>query len=233
MSDVSPPSPTGSNAPEPEPGSGPGSDPGSEPGGSPAAPDGSVARKPRKVFLVVGIVLAVGLGIGLFTGIGTSQSTTGAPHVGGSVPSFTSANVGPTGGSQVSVPADGGGNDVPAVLLFFGAWCPSCSQELPPLAATAAAQQKGHGALSRIHVIGIDSEDSASTARQFIHKEGVTFPVALDPNVAITSGLFYFDGDPYAVFVKGDGTISKIVAGAVLTPSSFKMDEQALIPSGT
>ncbi len=67
--------------------------------------------------------------------------------------------------------------------------------------------------MSRVQVIGIDSEDSASTARQFIHKEGVTFPVALDPNVSITSGLFYFDGDPYAVFVRGDGKISKIVAG--------------------
>ncbi len=32
----------------------------------------------------------------------------------------------------------------------------------------------------------------------------------------MTSGLFYFDGDPYAVFVNGNGTIDKIVRGAVL-----------------
>ena len=50
---------------------------------------------------------------------------------------------------------------------------------------------------------------------------------------AITSGLFYFDGDPYAVFVNGDGTIARIVRGAVLTPSSLTADERALIPSGT
>ena len=61
----------------------------------------------------------------------------------------------------------------------------------------------------------------------------MTFPVAYDPDVTVTSGLFYFEGDPYAVFVDGDGTISKIVRGDVLTPASFTADERALIPSGT
>ena len=70
-------------------------------------------------------------------------------------------------------------------------------------------------------------------AKSFIHGAGVTFPVASDPQADITSGSFYFDGDPYAVFVKGDGTIAKIVRGAVLTPSSLAADERALIPSGT
>jgi len=231
MTDASPPGPHGPDAPGNSGGEGGPSEP--EIGAAAPGPEATRARKPRKVFLVVGLVLAAGLGIGLFTGIGTSQSTTGAPHVGGPVPSFSAPNVGPAGASQVSVPGDGGGSGVPAVLLFFGAWCPSCSQELPPLAAAVAAQEKTHGALSRVRVIGVDSEDSASTARQFIHKEGVTFPVALDPDVSITNGLFYFDGDPYAVFVKPDGTISKIVTGAVLTPSSLKADEQAIIPSGT
>ena len=49
----------------------------------------------------------------------------------------------------------------------------------------------------------------------------------------MTSGLFSFEGDPYAVFVKGDGTVARIVRGAVLTPSSLTADERALIPTGT
>ena len=61
----------------------------------------------------------------------------------------------------------------------------------------------------------------------------MTFPVAPDPDADITSGLFYFKGDPYTVFVNGDGTINKIVIGAQLTPASFTADERALIPSGT
>ncbi len=79
----------------------------------------------------------------------------------------------------------------------------------------------------------MESFDTTSTAKSFIHSEGVTFPVAYDPTAGITSGKFYFRGDPYAVFVKGDGTIDKIVAGAQLTPSSFTADERALLPSAT
>ena len=208
-----------------------------EPSAAPAPPSGEVPvrgpRKPRKVFLLVGVVLAVVLGIFLFTGLGTNQNTSGAPYEGGPVPAFSQANVGPTGPHQVSVPADGGGNGSPAVLLFFGNWCSSCHQELPPLAAAVRQQQRAHGALAAIHVIGVDDLDSTGSARSFIRSAGVTFPVAYDPNASVTADTFKFDGDPYAVFVRGDGTIAKIVRGAVLTPSSLSADEKALIPSGT
>jgi peroxiredoxin len=218
-------------------------DPAPEVSGPPApgtetAPGGSatpVVRKPRKRFILIGlgIGLVIVLLIGLLTSIGTSSSTTSAPRQGGPVPAFSGPNLGPTGSSQASVPTDGGGNGTPAVVLFFGAWCSSCHQELPPLAAAVRRQDQLGGALSKIHVIGVDSFDKTATAKSFIHSAGVTFPVASDPGAGITSGLFYFDGDPYAVFVDGDGTIARIVRGAVLTPSSFTADERALIPSGT
>ena len=213
--------------------------PGEDAGASPSEPGPGVApseRKPRKVFLVVGVVLAVILGIFLFTGLGTSggsgsgSGSGSAPSVGDRVPSFTSQNLGPVGGSSVAVsPRD----HRPTVLLFFGNWCPSCHQELPPLAATVQRQDRAGGALAHIRVVGVDSEDTVGNAKSFIHSSGVTFPVAYDPNVDITSGLFYFDGDPYAVFVRSDGTIARIVRGDVLTSSSLTADERALIPSGT
>jgi peroxiredoxin len=196
------------------------------------------ARKPRKVFLVVGIVLALILGIFLFTSLGTSDGSgmTGsgagsAPSVGDPVPSFTSQNIGPSGGSSVSVSPRHGGQ--PTVLLFFGNWCPSCHQELPGLADAVRSQALAGGALAGIRVVGVDSEDTVGDAKSFIHASGVTFPVAYDPNVDITSGLFYFTGDPYAVFVRSDGTIAKIVRGDGLTASSLIADERALTPTGT
>ena len=203
--------------------------PGPEQAGAP-----EVVRTPRKrfIFIGLGIGLLVIVLIGLFTSLGANQAR-GDPRTGGPVPSFSGPNVGPSGPSEVSVPADGGGNGTPAVLLFFGAWCTSCHQELPPLAAAVRRQEHAGGALSRIQVLGVDSFDKTSTARSFIHAAGVTFPVASDPLADITSGSFYFEGDPYAVFVRGDGTIAKIVGGAVLTPSSLAADERALIPSGT
>jgi thiol-disulfide isomerase/thioredoxin len=221
--------------------------------GSPAGEQGAAGpaepRKPRKIFLVVGLVLAVVLAIFLFTGLGTSDGSTGggsgsgsggggggggggAPEAGSAVPTFSRTNVGPTGGSEVSVSA-GGTDGRPTVLLFFGNWCPSCHQELPPLAAAVRSQDAAGGALSDIRVVGVDSEDKVSAAKGFIHSAGVTFPVAYDYDTSVTSGLFYFTGDPYAVFVKSDGKIAQIVRGDVLTPSSFTADERALIPSGT
>jgi peroxiredoxin len=208
-----------------------------EPSAAPAPPSGAAPgpapRKPRKIFLLVGVVLAVVLGIFLFTGLGTSQNTSGAPHEGGQVPSFTASNIGPVGPSEVSVPADGGGNGNPAVLMFFGAWCTSCKQELPPLTAAIRRQDEAGGSLARVRVIGVDSFDGTSAAKSFMTTEGVRFPVASDPQAEITSGLFYFKGDPYTVFVRADGTISKIVIGAQLNASTFTADERALIPSGT
>ena len=210
------------------------------PSGNGPSPSSGDARKPRKIFLVVGVVLALIIGVFLFTSLGTSDGsgTTGsgsssgsAPSVGDKVPSFTSRNLGPVGGASVSVSARRGGQ--PTVLLFFGNWCASCHQELPPLAAAVQSQAKAGGALSRIRVVGVDSEDTVGDAKSFVHSSGVTFPVAYDPNVTITSGLFYFTGDPYAVFVRGDGTIDRIVRGDVLDPTSLTADEQALIPSGT
>jgi peroxiredoxin len=197
-------------------------------------------RKPRKRFILIGtgIGLVLVLGVGLFTSFGGGKVSNGdgdgsggsAPGPGDAVPAFTATNIGPSGASQVVVPA-GGGKGTPTVFLFFGAWCPACHAELPPLAASVRAQDKAGGALSRVRVIGVDSYDKLSTARSFIRTEGVRFPVAYDPDVTITEGDFYLVGDPNAVFVKADGKISKVVQGDVLTPASFTADEQALVRS--
>ncbi len=195
-------------------------------------PEAAGPRKPRKSFLLVGVVLAVALGVGLFTSVGTKspQASGGQPHQGGHLPGFGGTNLNGTG--RVSVPANGLGHGTPGVLLFFGDWCTECHQELPPLAATVHTQQTTGNALAKIKVVGIDSEDSVANAKAFIKSSGVTFPVAYDPNLLITSGIFYFRGDPYAVFVNANGTINRIVDGAQLDPSSFTADEKALIPNG-
>jgi thiol-disulfide isomerase/thioredoxin len=217
MTDAGPPDPPGPPAPSA--------------GSGAAAAAAPAPRKPRKIFLLIGTVVAVALGIGLFTSVGSGPSAGGARE-GSPVPAFTRQNIGPVGARQVSVPADGA-DGTPTVLLFFGNWCTACHQELPPLAAAVRAQDKAGGALSRINVVGVDDLDSSSSAKAFIKATGVTFPVAYDPDASVTSGTFYFDGDPFAVFVNGDGTVDRIVRGDVLAPSTFSADERALIPNGT
>jgi cytochrome c biogenesis protein CcmG, thiol:disulfide interchange protein DsbE len=193
----------------------------------PTPPAGPAPRQPRKIFLVVGLLLAAVLGVGLFTSLGSNKSTS-APHDGGRVPAFSAPRLNGSGG--IHIPLASG---TPTVLLFFGKWCPACHAELPPLAAAVHRQDESGGSLSRVHVIGVDSEDTVDEARSFIKSSGVTFPVAGDPNIQILSGDFYLRGDPNAVFVKPDGRISRIVQGDTLTPASFTADERALIPSGS
>ena len=196
---------------------------------SEAPPAALPPRQPRKIFLVVGLVVAVALGIGLFTSIGTNASS-GPPHQGGQVPSFSAARL--NGSGTLQVPGDGGGAGTPAVLLFFGSWCSSCHAELPPLAAAVRRQEDEGGALGKVRVIGVDSEDTKSVGEAFVAQSGIRFPVVRDPALAITSGDFYFDGDPNAVFVRANGTISAIVPGA-LSVAKLTAEEKKLIPSGS
>jgi peroxiredoxin len=119
-------------------------------------------------------------------------------------------------------------NDRPVVLLFMGDWCTICHSELPPLAAKIRAQQKGHGALSRIAVIGVDSEDTLSDAQNFVKTSGVTFPVGDDSTAHVMNALYGFEGDPYAVFIEGSGKIMAIHPGP-LSPAQFILFEQELV----
>jgi thiol-disulfide isomerase/thioredoxin len=192
-----------------------------------APPAPSAPRRPRKIFLIVGLVAAAALAVGLFTSVGAPKKS-GVVQAGEPVPSFTAAQV--NGAGTVRVSAKGTGR--PTVLLFFGDWCSICHTELPKLAATVRAQDAAGGSLSHIRVIGVDSGDLLSNAQSFVASSGVSFPVADDQSLAIISGKFLFEGDPYAVFVNGDGTVDKVV-GSRISPAAFTADERALTPSGS
>lgn len=161
------------------------------------------------MFLLVGTVLAVGLGIGLFTSLGAPPS--GVPAAGGRVPAFTLERLG--GGGKVGIPADGGGSGRPVVLVFFASWCTPCQREIP----TIAALYRHQPARRRVAVVGVDGADPTAAALAFVHKSGVTFPVAADPEYSVTSGLFDFQGEPDTVFIEGNGSIAHIVHGPVTT----------------
>ena len=194
----------------------------------PDAPAGRPPRspRPRKIFLLVGTVLAAALAVGLFTGVGTHPSAPGRPQVGDRAPDFSLARL--RGSGTVGTPADGGGNGTPAVLLFFGNWCPECHAELPKLAAAVRTRQRRGGPLARVKVIGVDGLDKLGAARAFASSSGVTFPVGFDPVAQVTNGLYSFPGDPAAVFIGRDGRITAIRYGP-LSPATFTRLEQRLV----
>lgn len=112
--------------------------------------------------------------------------------------------------------------------FFFGAWCSLCHSELPPLAKEVHQQQSGSGPLKGLAVVGVDSIDSPSQAASFAASSGVTFPVASDGDAQVTSSLYGFTGDPYAVFVSGKGTIVAIHRGPLSVSQFVHFEHRAL-----
>jgi len=177
------------------------------------------------VFLVLIGAAAAALGVGLFTSFGTSRAS-GPPQAGGTAPTFSLSGLNVA--SRVGTPGIGGGDGKPVVVLFMGDWCAICHSEIPPLAAKIRALQSSHSALGRLAVIGVDSEDSLSDALSFIKSSGVTFPVGDDNTAHVMNGLYGFEGDPYAVFIEGNGHIMTIHPGP-LSPSQFETLERKLL----
>jgi cytochrome c biogenesis protein CcmG/thiol:disulfide interchange protein DsbE len=175
--------------------------------------------------LFIGAVIAAALGIGLFTGVGT-RSASGRPVAGAEVPSFSLPRLG--GAGVVAVPATGGGNGKPAILLFFASWCSPCQAEVPAVARTYRRQERDGSRLAKVVLIGVDVSDPKVNALAFMHESGVTFPVGADASSTVTNGVFQFTGLPDAVFVEGNGKIAAIHRGA-LTSSGLVLWEKKLL----
>ena len=94
----------------------------------------------------------------------------------------------------------------PVYLNFFASWCPPCNVETPWIEAL----QRRY-ASQGLHVVGIDEEENASTARTFAQKYHLTYPVVVDANTL--ESLYHINGLPVHVFIRRDGTIYENVAG--------------------
>jgi thiol-disulfide isomerase/thioredoxin len=98
-----------------------------------------------------------------------------------------------------------------AVLIFFASTCPPCQGEMPKVAKYLRLHNEG-----AIQVLGIDANDlSRAAAERFVKKDGVTFPIAWDPNDTVTTGIFKFATIPETAFVNGKGIVTQIYFGAI------------------
>jgi thiol-disulfide isomerase/thioredoxin len=97
----------------------------------------------------------------------------------------------------------------PLIVNFFASWCPPCKRETPLLAKFYS------GAKGSIVVIGVDANDEAGPAEQFLRKAGVTYPIGSDPLPASTTTSYGVYGLPQTFFLDSKHRIVKRVFGAL------------------
>jgi cytochrome c biogenesis protein CcmG/thiol:disulfide interchange protein DsbE len=96
----------------------------------------------------------------------------------------------------------------PLIVNFWASWCEPCQQETP-LLASWYARQHGH-----VIVVGLDENDSASSAVQFAKAKGVSYPIGVDPALA-AANAYGVTGLPQTFFLNAQHRIVDHVLGAV------------------
>jgi peroxiredoxin len=181
------------------------SDPGAD-AGSDAAPGPS--RRAR--WILAGIAVVVVLAVGVVTWVvvagsddGGSSATTvatvdvprGGPQIGDVAPDFTATTL---DGKTVKL-SDYAGK--PVVLNFWASFCHPCREEFPLFRKQLAAHP------GEFVVLGVDTKDIESDAKQFAKDKKATWPIAFDTNNDLA--LAYGVGPlPQTFFIKPDGTVA-------------------------
>jgi len=125
------------------------------------------SRRARTLLAIAGAaVLAIAVVAVLTAAGGTGKTRQPLP----TARSFTLTELARPG-QHVSLAAYSGR---PVIINFFASWCAPCKRETPML---ASFYREHHG---RVLVIGVDSNDQATAALQFLKSEGVTYPVGFD-----------------------------------------------------
>lgn len=87
------------------------------------------------------------------------------------------------------------------ILNFWASWCGPCIDEMPEVEAFYQAHKA-----QDILVIGINVGESPETARDFVSRVGVTFPIALDEDTDVAT-RYRMRGLPMTVVINRWGLI--------------------------
>jgi cytochrome c biogenesis protein CcmG, thiol:disulfide interchange protein DsbE len=163
----------------------------------------------RRAVLLAVVVAAVGAVVAvLSTGLGRDPAATASPLVGRTAPDFTLAGL---DGPAVTLSALRG---QVVVVNFWASWCTECHEEQPVLDATWQRYRD-----AGVVVLGIDFQDTAGGARDYMHTSGLSYPVVedRDSRTALSYGI---RGIPETFLIDRSGRIVDRLIG--------RLDQEAL-----
>lgn len=160
-------------------------------------------RRPGKVTVAVAAACAVAVAAVIAVNA-TSHTPQPAPEK--PAPGFTLPSLADPA-QQVSLAAYRG---KPVIVNFFASWCAPCKRETPLLVNFYST------ARTRIAVIGIDADDSAPAARQFLTAQRVAYPVGFETTSAVADAWGVSQvGIPETFFLDSRHRIARRVFGDV------------------
>jgi cytochrome c biogenesis protein CcmG, thiol:disulfide interchange protein DsbE len=174
-------------------------------------------REPTLV--LAGVLLGLGVGLVVFALVTISggrwgnlfkkglNSVTLAPRKDSPAPDFSLPTL---SGETVSLKQFRG---KPVVLNFWATWCLPCREEMPLLQKVYAQNEPG------LEILAINNAEADSAVRPFAEELGLSFPVLLDSDGAITR-LFRVSGFPASIFIDSEGIIRYQHVG-ILSPEQL------------
>lgn len=155
---------------------------------------------------VAGGVLAVLVVVGIVLATRTPQEATavGSPLLGHRAPAFTGADL--STGARVSLAALRGHY---VVINFFASWCGPCQQEAPDLSRFFYQQTHTSGGADMVSVV---FNDTTSTARSFLRRNGDLWPAVSDPGGTIAQ-RYGVTAPPTTVVINPAGHVTAVLDG--------------------
>jgi thiol-disulfide isomerase/thioredoxin len=96
----------------------------------------------------------------------------------------------------------------PVVVNFWATWCGPCKTEMPRLVAAAKTYE------GRVHFLGVDVQDDAATAAEFIREYDIPFRSLSDPDGKIRRAQRLV-GLPETQFYSADGDLAFLNRGEI------------------
>ena len=170
--------------------------------------------KPRKSWLYLNIGIAVALivaGVGLLLWMG-QQAVTSPPQSSNS-PAQASGGAAASDftlfspdGQEISL-SDYEGQVI--LVNWWATWCPPCKAEMPAINAFYETH-KADGFV----VLAVNSQEGASTVKNFIQNNGFTFPVLLDSQGQVME-RYHVRALPTSFIIDRHGVIQHIQTGEI------------------
>lgn len=167
----------------------------------------------RRLLLLIPLVLFAVLAVFLYRGLALDPSGRDSALIGREFPAFSLATLADPEAHHDASLLEGR----VTLVNVWGAWCPTCREEMPQLLELA---RRG------VHLVGVDYKDTRDKGQAFLDEFGDPFSVNLfDPDGDLGFDLGVY-GAPESFLVDRDGIIRYHHTGYI-TPADV---EQVILP---